>query len=149
MSEELKPCPACGNNYPTKCFDPSLGWKYSIICNVCGMQGPRTKASDEAHAAWNALPRSPHITPNDADCAGCPERRDQGLVWTKEPPTVPGWYWYIQLPSSSPCIVQLLYRGLDTYRLKASFAGIEDDEYVEDLEGQWAGPIPMPEEPVS
>lgn len=96
--------------------------------------------------ALEHLPRAPYITPNDVDCKGCPERRGQGLAWTDKPPTVPGWYWYIQSGSSSPCIVQLMYRGLDTYRLKASFAGIEDDEYVEDLEGWWAGPIPIPEE---
>ena len=35
--------------------------------------------------------RAPHIIPNDVDCKGCPERQNQGLVWTKEPPTVPGW----------------------------------------------------------
>lgn len=87
--------------------------------------------------------RAPHITPNDADCKGCPERRP-GLVWTKEPPTVPGWYWY-QRYFSRPRIVQIMYRGLDTDRLTASFAGNEEDEWVEDMVGRWAGPISMPE----
>ena len=91
--------------------------------------------------------RASRITPNDVDCKGCPERRP-GLVWTKEP-TVPGWYWYTQSDFSRPRIVQLMYRGLDTDRLTASFAGNEEDEWVEDMVGRWAGPIPMPEEPVS
>lgn len=145
MPEELKPCPYCGNNYPTKCFDPSLGWKYSIICNVCGMQGPRTKASDEAHAAWNALPRSSRITPNDADCAGCPERRDQGLVWTKEPPTVPGWYWLYEesSPSRPVEVVPFGPKGI------MHIHGYTEMQPVASIMGWWAGPIPMPEEPVS
>lgn len=90
--------------------------------------------------------RAPHITPNDADCKGCPERQNQGLVWGTESPTVPGWYWYTQSDFSRPRIVQLMYRGLDTDRLTASFAGNEEDEWVEDMVGRWAGPIPMPEE---
>lgn len=146
MPEELKPCPACGNDYPAKYFDPSLGWKYSIICNVCGMQGPRTKASDEAHAAWNALPRSPHITPNDADCAGCPERRDQGLVWTKEPPTVPGWYWHRMIGSQQSSTMAYVGGREGNLRCKS----IWGDRYLTRFKDfEWAGPIPRPEEPVS
>lgn len=145
MPEELKPCPYCGNDYPAKCFDPSLGWKYSIICNVCGMQGPRTKASDEAHAAWNALPRSSRITPNDADCAGCPERRDQGLVWTKEPPTVPGWYWLYEesSPSRPVEVVPFGPKGI------MHIHGYTEMQPVASIMGWWAGPLLRPEEPVS
>lgn len=88
--------------------------------------------------------RAPHITPNDVDCKGCPERQNQGLVWSAKPPTVPGWYWY-QRYFSRPRIVQIMYRGLDTDRLTASFAGNEEDEWVEDMVGRWAGPISMPE----
>lgn len=91
--------------------------------------------------------RAPRITPNDADCKGCPERRP-GLVWTMEKPKAPGWYWYHRY-FSSPRIVQLMYRGLDTDRLVVSFAGNEENEWVEDMVGWWAGPIPIPEELVS
>lgn len=106
------------------------------------------EAMQKAIASALATPEPPRITPNDVDCKGCPERRP-GLVWTKEPPTVPGWYWYTQSDFSRPRIVQLMYRGLDTDRLTASFAGNEEDEWVEDMVGRWAGPIPIPEEPVS
>ena len=106
------------------------------------------EAMQKAIASALATPEPPRITPNDADCKGCPERRP-GLVWTKEPPTVPGWYWYTQRDFSRPRIVQIMYRGLDTDRLTASFAGNEEDKWVEDMVGRWAGPIPMPEEPVS
>lgn len=103
------------------------------------------EAMQKAIASALATPEPPHITPNDADCKGCPERQNQGLVWTKEPPTVPGWYWYHRY-FSSPRIVQLMYRGLDTDRLVVSFAGNEENEWVEDMVGWWAGPIPIPEE---
>lgn len=106
------------------------------------------EAMQKAIASVLATPEPPHITPNDVDCKGCPERQNQGLVWTKERPTVPGWYWY-QCCFSRPRIAQIMYRGLDTDRLTASFAGNEEDEWVEDMVGRWAGPIPIPEEPVS
>lgn len=92
--------------------------------------------------------RAPHITPNDMDCKGCPERQNQWLVWTMEKPKAPGWYWYHRY-FSSPRIVQLMYRGLDTDRLVVSFAGNEENEWVEDMVGWWAGPIHIPEEAVS
>lgn len=107
------------------------------------------EAMQKAIASALATPEPPHITPNDADCKGCPERQNQGLVWTTGQPKVPGWYWYTKSDFSRPRIVQLMYRGLDTDRLTASFAGNEEDEWVEDMVGRWAGPIPMPEEPVS
>ena len=103
------------------------------------------EAMQKAIASALATPEPPRITPNDVDCKGCPERRP-GLAWGTEPPTVPGWYWYTQSDFSRPRIVQLMYRGLDTDRLTASFAGNEEDEWVEDMVGRWAGPIPMPEE---
>lgn len=155
MPEELKPCPICGenknlmvvkNNHPIAADKP-----YYIQCgNYCLCAGPTASAMAEAVIAdWDALPRAPRITPNDADCKGCPERQNQGLVWTMEKPKAPGWYWYTQSDLSRPRIVQLMYRGLDTDRLTASFTGKEEDEWVEDMVGRWAGPIPMPEEPVS
>ena len=103
------------------------------------------EAMQKAIASALATPEPPRITPNDADCKGCPERRP-GLVWTKEPPTVPGWYWYTQSDFSRPRIVQIMYRGLDTDRLVVSFAGNEENEWVEDMVGWWAGPILIPEE---
>ena len=146
MSEELKPCPVCHGKELSR---ESYGDEVWIECLQCGIRGPSFKSPIVndilAEKAWNTLPRAPHITPNEADCKGCPERRDQCLVWTDKPPTVPGWYWYIQRGSYLPCIIQLVYLDFDTDRLKALFAGIEDDEYVEDMDGWWAGHIPMPQ----
>lgn len=105
------------------------------------------EAMQKAIASALATPEPPRITPNDADCKGCPERRP-GLVWSMEKPKAPGWYWYHRY-FSSPRIVQLMYRGLDTDRLVVSFAGNEENEWVEDMVGWWAGPILIPEEHVS
>lgn len=145
MPEKLNPCPACGSKKTKHIgYEDEYYKKYFVFCIYCGMRGPHCDNRFSAIAAWNSLPRAPRITPNDADCKGCPERR-LGLVWGTESPTVPGWYWYHRY-FSSPRIVQLMYRGLDTDRLTASFAGNEEDEWVEDMVGRWAGPIPMPEE---
>lgn len=119
-----------------------------FVSGITSIGKKECEAMQKAIASALATPEPPRITPNDVDCKGCPERRP-GLVWTKEPPTVPGWYWYTQSDFSRPRIVQLMYRGLDTDRLTASLAGNEEDEWVEDMVGRWAGPIPIPEEPVS
>ena len=137
MPEELKPCPICGenmnlmvmkNNHPIAADKP-----YYIQCgNGCLCAGPTASATaDAAITAWNSLPRAPHITPNDADCKGCPERRppQPALVWTDEPPKVPGWYWHKE----------------NSGEIRMIGVGVDLSEY-ESLPGQWAGPIPMPEE---
>lgn len=141
MPEELKPCPnpKCGKMACLNVIDAS--GLSNIFCPSCEMTGPVEISEAAAITAWNSLPRAPHITPNDVDCKGCPERRP-GLAWTKEPPKVPGWYWY-QRCFSRPRIAQVKARGLG---MIAIFAGNEEDEWVEDMVAFWAGPIPGPEE---
>lgn len=77
MSEELKPCPACGSLQLIKRgfgVEPHTNRLPHIECYACGMGGPHCSTIEEAVAAWNALPRA--------------------LEWTNEPPKVPGWYFY-------------------------------------------------------
>lgn len=86
--------------------------------------------------------RAPHITPNDADCKGCPERRP-GLVWTKEPPTVPGWYWQRAIGRENTYTMALITLWDNELRCKT----IWDNKQLARFKGfEWAGPIPMPEE---
>lgn len=77
MPEELKPCPnpKCGNKdaVTRRACD-----HFFVKCPHCCMSGPIDNVIAVAEAAWNSLPRAPHITPNDVDCKGCPERRYQG-----------------------------------------------------------------------
>ena len=74
MPEKLNPCPACGekNVVTRQACD-----HFFVKCPHCCMSGPIHDIIVLAEAAWNNLPRAPHITPNDVDCKGCPERRYQ------------------------------------------------------------------------
>lgn len=154
MPEELNPCPICGenknlmvakNNHPIAADKP-----YYIQCgNGCLCAGPTASATVEAAiAAWNAFPRVPHITPNDADCKGCPERQNQGLVWTKESPKVSGNYWWI-CGQEQPDEPQMVNVVLSEGRFHFFFHYSEGPFFHECDSCQWAGPIPMPEEAVS
>lgn len=135
MSEELKPCPACGNkNVVTRRACDN----YFVRCPYCCMSGPMDYVIAVAEAAWNALPRAPHITPNDVDCKGCPERRP-GLAWTTEPPTVPGWYWWRWHKGAENMPLEVREGLIVEYPRRILRA-------VADIGGQWAGPIPGPEE---
>lgn len=80
----------------------------------------------EAVNAWNFLPRA--------------------LTWTEEPPRTVGMYWWRQDPCSKYWAykVRLIPKihGLITYDHRDAIA-----VHVEDIGGQWAGPIPEPREP--
>lgn len=150
MPEELKPCPICGenmnlmvmkNNHPIAADKP-----YYIQCgNGCLCAGPTASATaDAAITAWNALPRAPHITPNDADCKGCPERRP-GLAWTTEPPKVPGWYWQRVAGNERSCTMAWI--TIEDKKLRCE--SVWGNRQLTRFKGfEWGGPIPRPEEAV-
>jgi Lar family restriction alleviation protein len=64
MSDDLKPCPFCGEKYVTTEFDRGQGdkWGYAS-CDVCAARGPEVRTNydrepdgpwhSEAIAAWN------------------------------------------------------------------------------------------------
>lgn len=104
------------------------------------------EAMQKAIASALATPEPPHITPNDADCKGCPERQNQGLVWGTEPPTVPGWYWQRLIGRENTCTMAWITLENKKLRCKSIFG----DRQLTRFKGfEWAGPIPIPEEPVS
>lgn len=101
------------------------------------------EAMQKAIASALATPEPPHITPNDADCKGCPERQNQGLVWTKERPTVPGWYWHRMIGSKQSSTMAYVGGREDNLRCES----IWGNRYLTRFKGfEWAGPIPIPEE---
>lgn len=126
MPEELTllPCPACVASDVVLRVDT----RAYIFCPACGMCGPCAPKVDVEYAVkqWNALPRA--------------------LEWTEEPPKEVGKYWWRWDPDSKYRIynVRLIptVHGLITYDHSAYEA-----EHVEDIPGQWAGPIPEPREP--
>lgn len=101
------------------------------------------EAMQKAIASALATPEPPRITPNDVDCKGCPERQNQGLVWTKERPTVPGWYWQRLIGRENTCTMAWITLENKKLRCKSIFG----DRQLTRFKGfEWAGPIPMPEE---
>ena len=149
MSEELKPCPAC--QCRVVIAEKLAPRRFAVYCHGkdCEMGGPKRSTRSKAIAAWNSLPRAPHITPNDADCKGCPERRP-GLAWTTEPPTVPGWYWWCFARDIVPRIVYVVWestlRKTDNDHLLVLYPNRNEEFWVSERGGHWAGPIPGPEE---
>lgn len=71
---DLKSCPHCGSTDLQVCWN-SVYEDHYVRCYNCRMQGPEIYGREAASEAWNSLSRRHEITPNDVDCAGCPERR--------------------------------------------------------------------------
>ena len=62
------------------------------------------------------------------------------LIWTKQPPTVPGWYWWRAYGAIAVMEVceqdgEMIAQN-DGCWFKARFA-----------DGEWAGPLTLPKEP--
>jgi Lar family restriction alleviation protein len=59
MSEELKPCPFCGNEPTIRIFKGKDGWRdrYAVICRYdeggCGAESGLYHYESEAIEAWN------------------------------------------------------------------------------------------------
>mgnify|MGYP001619479552 CR=1 FL=1 len=67
-------------------------------------------------------------------------------VWTDEKPTVPGWYWWRRKSTSQrKKIIHVLAKGRKPYLFYVY--GLRYSSYRV-FTGQWAGPIPAPEEEV-
>lgn len=69
------------------------------------------------------------------------------MNWTREAPTVAGWWWHQSYPGSSiPEIYEVLTAVDDDgeeFEFVNDGAGGRD---VDDIAGEWAGPIPEPVE---
>ena len=118
MSEELKPCPACGSISISLASTTPV---YYCVCSYCNMYGPESIRQEEAKAAWNALPRR--------------------LRWTKEKPTKNGWYWW---RTGGGCNLRGIVSVCIETDIMVLAGGIY--KYLSQTTGEWAGPIPEPEE---
>lgn len=70
------------------------------------------------------------------------------MQWTKDVPTVPGWYWIrFRGPGENPEVVRILRKGdpLVVWEI-----GYEDCENLDDARfyqgAEWCGPLPVPTE---
>jgi len=61
------------------------------------------------------------------------------MKWTKDKPKVDGYYWYRDKYTAKPKIHG--YSAGIVYPI-----GINEEYYVEEFNGEWAGPIPLPRE---
>lgn len=128
MSEDLKPCPACGGVARRMIRDtgPQNAYRKWVECTACPCRTSVHLTEDvDAHPAddeWNALPRA--------------------LVWTATPPAVPGFYWWREGAERYIYMVEVLLDPDGELRILAI------DGYLCPLHrhGQWAGPIPTPQE---
>lgn len=118
MEKELKPCPYCASD-TCECF-PVKDDMFQVACSECAMRGPRYPSREEAVFAWNALPRR--------------------LRWTKEKPTQNGWYWW---RTGEDCNL----RGIVSVCIETDIMVLAGSyKYLSQTTGEWAGPIPEPEE---
>ena len=54
MSEELQPCPFKHEGFSGGLVVVSNGVKqYSVLCDICGAEGPTGKTETEAIESWN------------------------------------------------------------------------------------------------
>lgn len=123
MSEELKPCPACGSTSISLASTKPVCY---CVCSYCNMYGPEAMRQEEAIAAWNALPRR--------------------LRWTKEHPTKEGWYWYRDKVTEP---IMSLITTLDHQLVMNAYRRYQNaliDRLDGEYDEEWAGPIPDPEE---
>jgi hypothetical protein len=58
----------------------------------------------------------------------------EGMTWTTEKPTVPGWYWYREIEGEPEILA--IYK--DNGQLLISGIGLQE------FPGEWAGPLKPP-----
>lgn len=56
------------------------------------------------------------------------------MSWTTDKPTMPGFYWYRPIGDGTPHVRHLNAQLMDTW----------SQESVEELSGEWAGPLEVP-----
>lgn len=123
MCEELTllPCPACKNtNVVLRAYTRAYG--FCTACGMCGPCAPKVNA-EYAIRQWNAFPRA--------------------LEWTDSRPKVPGWYWF-----KDEYGIRIAWIKHDSRKMNELYAVIGGvGNWMSTLHGQWAGPIPEPQEP--
>ena len=128
MEIELKPCPHCGGREIRvfdKYYSGAIARAYYVICFDCWMKGPELSGNEAAAEAWNNLPRA--------------------LVWSSEPPKVPGYYWCRDEKYSSVVEVVQMRDAWGKDSLFLFYPGNDVEAYIPQGR-EWAGPIQAPQE---
>ena len=126
MSKELKYCPHCGSTDLSHYEDNVT---LAIFCSRCGLRSPLVIKSDnpdpksETEFRWNTLPRK--------------------IKWTKKKPTENGFYYWRNKEADGNALTVAVVRMSDR---TARFIGCDPFCCLDGIGGEWAGPIPEPEE---
>ena len=115
--EELKPCPFCGCT-AVEIYPTLARGFFAARCAACHMYGPHSENEDCAVERWNALPRR--------------------LRWTKEKPTKSGEYRFRNKRDGEH------FTDVNVEDGTVLIYGMEVIADLEELIGEWAGPIPEP-----
>lgn len=65
------------------------------------------------------------------------------LTWTRERPTAPGWYWWREKIHTCP---DWIVRVVEIIEYPIGTLYVMGHGLSTRLDGEWAGPIPQPEE---
>jgi len=68
------------------------------------------------------------------------------MEWTTERPKKPGWYWYRGSVFKSRIFWEMYEVDVDGYRIYTDENGCTKYTIINELDGEWAGPIPEPTE---
>ena len=120
MSEKLKPCPRCGSR-KRLAVEQTTKVEWRQKCNRCQFSAGTCASKEEARVVWNALPRK--------------------LRWTKATPTTLDFYW-----NRDGRLLRIGEILEISGALWCHFAGESEPQLLELIGGEWAGPIPEPEE---
>lgn len=110
---KLFPCPVCGGNADLTNIYTTHDYFY-VMCKKCGLtvEAKHSYCKGAAAEVWNSIPRA--------------------LVWTTEPPKVPGQYW---------CSLWGISKWKQPFIIE-----IHDKPKKYESKARWAGPIPTPQE---
>ena len=61
------------------------------------------------------------------------------MKWTTELPTASGYYWWREPGSMDAFIVEV-----DIERQTVSSSGTDDDASLDEMDGEWCGPLEQP-----
>ena len=70
------------------------------------------------------------------------------MIWMTDKPQVPGWYWYRACPAYKATVEKVYQYWLSPPHGGKYVLVTTSQHTVEHLEGEWAGPIPLPDDRV-
>ena len=67
------------------------------------------------------------------------------MKWSKQRPAQEGWFWWREKPDDDPMCIQVYFASGLFWAWNEGKFDIGDENRVDEIAGEWAGPIPLPE----